>query len=468
MAPSRDGLEAVRARIRELVGWGEVRRQLEEQGQHQDPLREERLANWTAEARKAIPEAIRQAWSIVVTVNEKNEVHAFKVTPAAEPLFATVKADKRAHSGYGDQRRGDSARRALRPVAARRAVASREGLAERFRVNPKLPKMLRQKEILDTIDQGVRDGILVASLTRPDKSVKTWWRVSIDEVARRDPALEVFLPEKATLVDLHPSVLAPGILPSLWSGDAVSVADVVAYFSRGRTVNVQREGYVDAVTIPACPRTAVEAAISAAAQQGTLWLLNGPASFQSEQIPSGVLTSGAQLRAPMSPLLIDRLNEDAVPEAWKDGQTTAYALSVALTQQIGHPIPWTVLRGAIDSAIRSRWLELVPGGLTWPCDFANASTLTLRRPAAPELREGGPGESVPRRSGTYSSTAELAPEALQDLVEALPDIVRGAAGLPLQFQLTVTLGDGVDVRPEVVASINELLQNINGDLLLKK
>jgi len=211
-----------------------------------------------------------------------------------------------------------------------------------------------------------------------------------------------------------------------------------------------------------------EAAISQAVQQGTLWLLNGPASFQGEQIPGGVLTSGAQLRAPMSPLLIDRLNEDAVPEAWTDGQTTAYALSVALSQQIGHPVPWAVLRGAIDSAIRCRWLELVPGSSAWPCDSANASTLTLRRPAAPELGEGRPGESIPRRSGTYLSTAELGPEALQDLVEVLPDIVRGAAGLPLQFQLTVTLGDGADVRPDVVATINELLQNINSDLVLKK
>jgi hypothetical protein len=328
--------------------------------------------------------------------------------------------------------------------------------------------MLRQKEILDTIDQGVRDGILAASLTRPDKYMRTWWRTSIDEVARRDPAVEVFLPEKATLVDLHPSVLAPGILPGLWSGDAVSVPDIVAYFSGGRTVSVQREGYEEAVTVPTCPRPAVEAAISEAVRQGTVWLLNGPASFQGEQIPSGVLTSGAQLRVPLPPLLINRLNEDEVPEAWQDGQTTGLALSVALSQQIGHPIPWTVLRSAIDSAIRSRWLDLVPGGPAWPCDFSNAASLTLRRPAAPGVSEGRPGESIPRRSGSYSSTAELGPEALQDLVEALPDILRGAAGLPLQFELTVTLGDGADVRPEVVATINELLQNITGDLVLKK
>ena len=57
-----------------------------------------------------------------------------------------------------------------------------------------MPKMLRNREILDTIDRGVRDGVFLASLRRPDKSVRTWWRNPIDEAARVDPALELFLP----------------------------------------------------------------------------------------------------------------------------------------------------------------------------------------------------------------------------------------------------------------------------------
>ena len=48
-------------------------------------------------------------------------------------------------------------------------------LVTAFAENPRLPKMLRQKEILDTINQGVQDGLFVASLARPDKSLKTWW-----------------------------------------------------------------------------------------------------------------------------------------------------------------------------------------------------------------------------------------------------------------------------------------------------
>ena len=194
-------------------------------------MREDMLATWTEQARKRIPDAIRQAWSIVITVNEQNDIHAFKITVGADPLFSTVKADKRSRiqdtaisaeamlpgGPYDLWRKDEPSRRVKDLVSA-------------FAENPKLPKMLRQKEILDTVDQGVRDGIFVASLTRPDKSVKTFWRTSIDENARDEPALEVFVPEKATLSDLHPSSLAPGALPGLWKGDTITVADAIGFF----------------------------------------------------------------------------------------------------------------------------------------------------------------------------------------------------------------------------------------------
>ena len=96
--PSRDGLEAARTRVREYLGWEDVRDQLKDQPI--DAIREQMLANETESARKRIPEAIRQAYSVVVTVNESNDIHAFKVVATDEPLFTTIKADKRSlHPG---------------------------------------------------------------------------------------------------------------------------------------------------------------------------------------------------------------------------------------------------------------------------------------------------------------------------------------------------------------------------------
>jgi hypothetical protein len=336
-----------------------------------------------------------------------------------------------------------------------------------FAENPKLPKMLRQKEILDTIDNGVQAGIFVAALTRPDKSVKTWWRTPIDEAAKGEPALELFLPEKATSTELNPSVLVPGALPSLWTGESITVADTVAYFAGGRTVMVQREGYQEPVHIPACPQNAVEVAIGDAVRQGILWLVNGPASFQAEPVPAGVLTAGAQLRAPMLPLTVHQLAQDALPDAWKDGQTTALALSVALAVQNGRPVPWSIMRQAIDAAITSRWLELAPGSGTWPCEIVGAATVTLKQPTVSGAAEPVPGGGyTPRPPGVYHASAALEPSAFQDLVEVLPDLIKIAAGVPLKFNLLVTLGDGQEIPSTTIDSVNQLFEQVNEELRL--
>jgi hypothetical protein len=339
-------------------------------------------------------------------------------------------------------------------------------LASAFAENPRLPKMLRQKEILDTIDNGVRSGVFVAVRKRPDQSISgTWWRTPIEEGARNDPALEVFLPEKATLAELHSGILAPGVLPSLWTGEAITVAEVAAYFAGGRTVMVQRDGYDEPVLIPASPQAAVETAIGEAVRQGVLWLVNGPASFQGEPVPAGVLTASAQLRAPMPPLTVHQLTQDGIPEAWRDDQTNVLALSVALSAQSGHPLPWSVMRRAIADAIASRWLELAPGSSAWPCEMAGAAAVTLKRPAS-VAEPQPPGGYVPRQQGVFRASAAVEPSAFQDLVEVLPDLIKLAAGIPLQFRLCVTLGDGQEVGNETIVAVNKLLGEVSADLRL--
>ena len=462
VAPSTDGLEVVRRCVREYLGWEDVQSQL--RGQPQDPVREDMLATWTEAARRRIPDAVRQAWTIVVAVNPENETHAFRVTVASEPLFATIKADRRARiqetainaeallpGGPYDLWRGDEASRRVKDLA----IA--------FAENPRLPKMLRSQEILATIDRGVQDGFFVASLLRPDRTVKTWWRTPIPEAVRTEPALELFLPGGATLSDLDSGALAPGVLPELWTGDSITVAAVVDYFSGGRTAKVQREGYEESIDIPSCSPEAIEAAVAEAVQQGSLWLLNGPASFQGEPLPAGVLTPGATLRAPMEPLLVQRLMADALPDAWKASETTVLALSVALAGQEGHTVPWTVLRRAVDDAIVSRWLETTPGSGEWPCELAGAAAVTLRAPA------GFEPISVSEPQATYDASAVLDPASLQDLMDVLPDILKAAAGVALEFRLDVKLGEsGKDVDAETLDSVNALLKGVSPDLYLKR
>ena len=226
---------------------------------------------------------------------------------------------------------------------------------------------------------------------------------------------------------------------------------------------MQREGYEEPADIPACSAIAVETAVAEAVQQGGLWLLNGPASFQGEPLPAGVLTPAATLRAPMEPLALDRLMPDALPDAWKASETTVLALFSALAVQEGHPFPWTVFSRAVADALASRWLETAPGSAQWPCETAGAATVTLRVPDKFEPI------SVSDRKPTYGASASLDPASLQDLVDVLPEVIKAAAGVPLEFRLDVKLGEsGKDVDAETLDSVNGLLKDVSPDLHLKR
>jgi len=66
------------------------------QNQEVDQSRLEKLNDNLKKDEQKIPEAVQQAYSIVVTVSEKNEVQAFKITVKSdEPLFNLIKADGR-------------------------------------------------------------------------------------------------------------------------------------------------------------------------------------------------------------------------------------------------------------------------------------------------------------------------------------------------------------------------------------
>ena len=93
--PSRDGLDVARTRIKDYLAWEEVQSQLKEQ-KIEDPIRLETLVLNLDAAKKEMPKAVQQAYNIVVTVSETNEVQAFKLNiDPSRPLFDQIREDKR-------------------------------------------------------------------------------------------------------------------------------------------------------------------------------------------------------------------------------------------------------------------------------------------------------------------------------------------------------------------------------------
>ena len=463
--PSRDGLDAARARIREHLGWLEVREQLK--GQLIDPVREQMLVNETELARKRVPDVVGQAYSIVVTLNESNEVQAFRITVGADPLFTLIKADRRSRiqetaisseammpgGPYDLWAEGETSRRVKDLVSA-------------FARFPKLPKMLRRREVLNTIGQGVLSGILVARLVRPDRTTKTYWRTAVEQHVLEDPDLEVLLPEAATLSDVDHTLLVYGSLPELWPAKEITVENVHEYFSGEHTVTVPREGYDDTFFIPGCDSLHVDEAIADAVEQGLLWMTNGPASILGEPVPPGILSPPAKLRPPPDPIAVDELMPSSIPEAWSEEKTNALAIATALSTKRGVTLPWFSVQTAVESAIRTRWLELSNDSAPWPSNLAGAQHVVLQAPTPGMIRDSKGSRYTQRPMGMFVAEGSLEAHGIQDLADHIPEIAQAAAGSALSFNIRIELGDDTAPDQSVVDKINALLSEVSDDLKL--
>ena len=153
----------------------------------------------------------------------------------------------------------------------------------------RLPKMLNRSAILETLLQGCEAGEFVLRVTRADKSSRTFWKRRPDDQAIQEPSLEVVLPDAATLDDLDPQLLTPGKLPGLWEKEPVTLIDLGAYFSGQHFVEVDKGGYTENLSIPACTPQALTDAVAGAVKSGQVWLVNGTISVLAEEVPAGFI-----------------------------------------------------------------------------------------------------------------------------------------------------------------------------------
>jgi hypothetical protein len=466
VTPSRDGIELARRRVCELHAWELVDSRLKEELRKDelDPVRAATLRSSLDEARRRVSQAIEQAYTIVVTSSEKGDPQAFKITPEeGQSLFEQIRKDARARiqdtaitpetllpgGPYELWREGETVRFAKDIIGA-------------FAQLPQLPKMLSRRAIVDTLVQGCLEGRFVLRLQRPDRSIRTWWREAPDETSLKEPSLEVVLPEAAILEDVPPSVLRPGELPELWDDPPIRVGEVYEYFRGGKAVTVRREGYEEVLTVPAAPRTALDAALVDCVRDGSLWLTSGPASIYAEDVPPGVLSADADVQAPPPPIPVTELLPETLPEAWTDGRTTAFALSINLSKRAAKSLPWARVRDAVQAAISGRFVEVDELSGPWPSDYGHAKDVRLKLSTA-EPPPGGPSPSP----GTLTAGAELTAGEVQNLAETLPALIQAGVGLDISFEVLVRIKGSPEVPSAARDRLNELLADVSANLRLR-
>lgn len=449
LVPSRDGLELALSRVRDYLAWEVVREEIKRQQKdgNVEPARAQTLQIYIERARNRIPDAIRQAYCIVVAISEKDEAQAFKITVTEEPHFNIIKGDTRSRiqdtaiaaetlmpdGPYNLWHAGETTRRV-------------KDLAGAFAQVPRLPKMLKASAILDTLADGCEQGTFVLRLPRPDGTYRTWWMSRPDEDALKDPAMELVLPEAASLSEIPPGLLQPGRLWQLWTGDEIFVKDVIGYFTGSNLVHIERDGYQEPVRIPEAPQAVIYEAIDNAVEKGILWMLSGPASLLRESIPPGVLNPEATLNRPPAAVPAVGILPGNLTDAWQEGISSGLSIATALSYRTGKTLPWATVADTITSALHARFVELTEDSHDWPCDLSSARFVRFREASAGQedrVREEG-------SSHVIAAVADLEPLQIQDLGDIIPKLleIKARTGISMRFTIRIDLGDEKTIPAE--------------------
>jgi len=486
LAASKDGLSAAEARVRDHMAWEKVLDDVTPKNDEErkqkgsvDVARLQTLKLYIDKAKAKVPDAIRQAYCIVVTVSDKDDVQAFKITISDEAHFETIKNEKRSRvqdtaitaeallpdGPYNLWKGGETSRRV-------------KDLAGAFAQLPHLPKMLKSQAIVETLVDGCLQGTFVLKLTRPDRTFRTWWRTRPDAAALNDPAIELVLPEAAELGDVPGELLAPKALAELWPGEEITAQDVMDYFNGTKVVQVDKGGFNEPASVPKAATEVIETAIGEAVEAGKVWLLSGPASLLAETIPAGVLAPTAKLRVPPTVISAPAILPETLPAAWKDGGTNALAIATALSQQFGHTLPWKTVRDVIGGSLQARFITLADGSAPWPCEMPAANTVKLKlaESGGGGGTQAGTGGSFAGGTGTGAGTktlvgqATLEPSEVQDLGDIIPQLleIKNKANAPLVFLVQIEFGDGTSKPAEEhMAAINGLLSGLKAGFALQ-
>jgi len=453
--PSKDGVDVAREKVRDLLGWEKVREMLKER-KDIDTASTIRLDGNVRAARGEMVSQIVIAYCVAVTVNESNDVAAYRINVDNDPLFQKLVAEKRLRIGtsavnaeallpggpYDLWSAGDKARFVKDLVGA-------------FAATAKLPKMLNRAAILETLLQGCEAGEFVLRVTRADKSTRTFWKCRPDDNAIQDSSLEVVLSDAAVLSELDPQLLAPNKLPKLWEKEPVALADLSAYFSGKHFVEVDKGGYTENLLIPAATTQAIIDWVTGAVKGGRVWLVNGTVSVLAEDVPTGFVNDTAQLFPPPLPLASVDVLPAQLPMAWQGEATNAHLIHAALSSKVGKVLPWTRVVGALDEAFRLGLIERALDSGAWPCDLGGAAAVKIVTRKS-ETKEPPPTKHY----GSKVASADLQTHEVQDLADNIDALREATAGHPFRIRVTVEIGDDSQVDQVILDKVNTVLAQI--------
>jgi len=354
LVPESASVAGLREQVRRWLGWKrleepESNRLLTEEQKRQLPRRKK-------EATSTLPEAVLGAYRIALAVDEEGEIEAQTLrssnglTPFERLKTMLAEEERLVLTLDPDLILPDSYLELWADEQTSQRVTS---LMEAFGQFPRLPRLLKAESLYETLKNGIRNALIVLRLPRPDGSAHTWWLEAPSEEMLRRPEMEVVPIEMAQLDHLSPSLLSPNAIADLWPEDGSLTLKRLRNFFEGPAGPNLRSSQI------------LADAVRQAVQSGSLMACTGDKSYYREEIPGRGLPSSLDLAAPPAPIGGGQLTAQALPYVWREEQANLQEMADALASQFGHPIPWGLLKSAVNEALRFNLFEIKHGA--WPC-----------------------------------------------------------------------------------------------------
>ncbi|MBX9723630.1 MAG: DUF499 domain-containing protein [Candidatus Obscuribacterales bacterium] len=464
VTPSGQGLRLAEEQIANWMAWEEI----EGSAQYRDleNFQQQTVKTRKKDSLKDAITAVKNAYELVLYIDKIGAIQSKKITLGAQSLLEALKQEK-------DLRIFDEKIDAstimpggLYPIWPAGVNSVRvDDLYQEFGKQPALPKLLREKTVLNTIEDAVKRGLLALRCPRADGSEVWFWRGNIDMPDWAHTG-EAHLPSSATLNALSPAAVVPGTLPGLWpsNGSGAKVSTIFSWFDGAHYFDeVTEPGYPpEPRPIPTVQYTVVKGAISKAIEQGALWLVFGTDSVFAQKPTELQLDPDAMLYTPPRSLAAIDLLPGNLPDAWtqdSEPQTTVEKVYASLKIKEGRPWPGKKFIETINASLGQGFMRRVSGNgqiLDLEKDGNVALIVKSDQPAPPTLRP----EPITAGGRRGTSMAKLSVAEIQDFADTVSDVMKTLAGCEPEIEVRVTIQSK---NPADLEAANKILENIKKD-----
>lgn len=442
VTPSVQGLKLAEDQIANWMAWEEI--ETSTHFREMDSFQQTTVRNRKRDALKDATTAVKNAYELVLYLDKSGTVQSKKITMGAQTLLETLKQEK-------DLRIFDEKIDAstimpggLYPIwpSGIDSVVVRD-LYQEFGKQPGLPKLLRVKTVINTIEDAVRRGLLALRCPRADGSETWFWHGPID-VADWDRIGEAWLPNKTTVNVLNAGVLVPGVLAGLWPNDGggVKLSALYSWFDGTHFFEeVTEPGYpAESRPIPKADFSVVKSAVIKAIEQGALWLVYGNDSVFHEKPTDLQLDPDAMVYPPPRSFAAIDLLPGSLPVAWSNADepaTTVLKLYSALKEREGKPWPPGPFFETLNAALGQGFLRRESGTGAVASLEKDAAVALVVRNDQPEPTPAPPPISAGGRRGT--TMAKLSVGEIQDFADSVHEVMKALAGSEPEIEVRVTI-----------------------------